>query len=250
MLSRSSDNDGLQAGRKERSSGGIISYSTCTRKQPLRRYGSTSGGTSLTATNLCFAGFFFPLLQPVLGVGGKGNGKTTDALAEFVDIYPTLCELAGLPLPKSLEGDSLVPLLNNPAGSVKSLAISQFPRKHGGVDYMGYTMRTARYRYVEWIVLRTGKTAFVEIYDHQNDPEENENIAVQPGREQLAKQLARTLWKKIPRPKAANSKKHGTSTISPKPVSLQAINDQQFRGRLDEPGMDFIEVDEVVGSGL
>ena len=133
--------------------------------------------------------------------GAKGNGQKTNALVEFVDIYPTLCELAGLPVPENLEGDSLSPLLKKPEGSVKPMAISQFRRRHRDEDYMGYAMRTDRYRYIEWILRRTGKTTCIEIYDHQNDPEENENIAAKPGQEALAKELSDMLWKKIPRPK-------------------------------------------------
>src|SRR6185436_11885480 len=50
-----------------------------------------------------------PLL--IRAPGAKANGQQSHALVEFVDIYPTLCELAGLPVPKTLEGKSLVPLL-------------------------------------------------------------------------------------------------------------------------------------------
>lgn len=55
------------------------------------------------------------------------RGKTTDALVELVDMYPTLTELAGLELPKHLEGQSFVPLLENPNKTWKGAAFSQFP---------------------------------------------------------------------------------------------------------------------------
>ena len=57
----------------------------------------------------------------------KNRGKSTNAIVELVDLYPTLCELAGLSKPSHLAGKSLVPLLNNPKGKGKKLAISQFP---------------------------------------------------------------------------------------------------------------------------
>ncbi|MGY8653227.1 MAG: sulfatase [Verrucomicrobiia bacterium] len=57
----------------------------------------------------------------------KARGKKTDALVELIDMYPTLCELAGLPLPKHLAGKSFVPLLSDPNQKWKSAAISQFP---------------------------------------------------------------------------------------------------------------------------
>ena len=74
-----------------------------------------------------------------------GRRQTADnrtALVEFVDIYPTLCELASLPIPKTLEGKSLAPLLTDASAKVKDAAFSQFPRNHEGRDYMGYAMRT------------------------------------------------------------------------------------------------------------
>lgn len=55
------------------------------------------------------------------------SGKGSRALVEFVDVYPTLCELAGLPLPSHLEGKSFAPLLNNPDQTWKPAAFSQFP---------------------------------------------------------------------------------------------------------------------------
>jgi iduronate 2-sulfatase len=55
------------------------------------------------------------------------RGKSTKALVELVDIYPSLCELAGLPLPEHLEGKSFVPLLNDPDQEWKTAAVSQFP---------------------------------------------------------------------------------------------------------------------------
>ena len=52
-----------------------------------------------------------PLIVKAPGIVG---GKKTDGLTEFIDIYPSLCELAGLPLASHLDGKSFVPLLKNP----------------------------------------------------------------------------------------------------------------------------------------
>ena len=105
--------------------------------------------------------------------GAKGNGKKANGLVEFVDIYPTLCDLAGLPVPKNLEGRSFRALLDNPAGKSKEAVFSQFLRfeRNFGKNYMGYAMRTDRYRYVEWRDHKTGLTEAVELYDHQTDPD-------------------------------------------------------------------------------
>ena len=65
----------------------------------------------------------------ILSVPGMKNaGKHTDALVEFVDIYPTLAELAGLPLPGHLEGTSFRPVLDDPNRPWKTAAFSQYPR--------------------------------------------------------------------------------------------------------------------------
>ena len=57
----------------------------------------------------------------------KQRGKGTDALVELVDLYPTLCDLAGLSSPMHLAGKSLLPLLGNPDVKGKQYAVSQFP---------------------------------------------------------------------------------------------------------------------------
>ena len=68
-----------------------------------------------------------PLLLSVPGM--KTAGKHTDALVEFVDIYPTLAELCGLPLPQHLEGASFVPVLRRSVDRPwKTAAFSQYPR--------------------------------------------------------------------------------------------------------------------------
>ena len=105
--------------------------------------------------------------------GMAARGQHTQALTEFVDIYPTLCELTGLELPEHLEGLSMAPLLKDPRRPWKKAAFSQYPR--GSI--MGYSLRTDRYRYTEWKHMDSGEVAARELYDHQNDPNENTNVA-------------------------------------------------------------------------
>ncbi|QDV18838.1 Choline-sulfatase [Gimesia panareensis] len=123
--------------------------------------------------------------------GMQAQGKTSEALVEFVDIYPTLCDLAGLPLPAHLEGTSFKPLLTNPQRPWKPAAFSQYPR--GRV--MGYSMKTDRYRYTEWQDRKSGKVMARELYDHQQDGAENENIAGKPDQKPVVKQLSVQLKK-------------------------------------------------------
>lgn len=120
-----------------------------------------------------------PLLLSVPGM--KHAGAKSKGLVEFVDIYPTLAELAGLPLPAHLEGASFKPLLDAPERPWKSAAFSQYPRPSGrtGVgQLMGYSMRTERYRFTVWVGRNDHtKIDAIELYDHQLDPQENFNVA-------------------------------------------------------------------------
>ncbi|HWA99872.1 MAG TPA: sulfatase [Pirellulales bacterium] len=129
-----------------------------------------------------------PLL--IAAPGLRTAGSTTESLAEFVDIYPTLAELCGLPLPSHLEGTSLKPVLLDPARSVKSGAFSQYPRPVEGRQLMGYSMRTDRYRLTRWVEREQPSEVFaVELYDEQTDPQENVNIAADPQQAQILAQL-------------------------------------------------------------
>ena len=117
--------------------------------------------------------------------GQAKTGTKTAALSEFVDVYPTLSELAGLPLPETLEGTSAVPLLNDPDRPWKTAAFSQYPRG----SRMGYSTRTDRYRYTRWQERQTGELYASELYDHQTDPAENKNLAGDPALAETIKKL-------------------------------------------------------------
>ncbi len=124
----------------------------------------------------------------IVKVPGKTNGQKSDALVESVDIYPTLCELAGLSAPTHLQGRSMLPLIANSNQSIKTAAWSQYPRGNGGNPLMGYAMRTDRYRYVRWQERTAQKVVAQELYDHQTDPDEMNNLAASvENRELVAK---------------------------------------------------------------
>lgn len=119
--------------------------------------------------------------------GGKA-GVATKALVEFVDVYPTLAELAALPPAEGLEGTSLVPLLADPGRPWKSAAFSQYPRER----VMGHSLRMDRWRYTEWA--EPGKPPVAEeLYDHEKDPDENENVAGRPENAATMEDLRRRL---------------------------------------------------------
>ena len=117
--------------------------------------------------------------------GQEKVGTKTDALVEFVDIYPTIVEACGLPKVEENAGRSLVPLLNNPKQEWAEAAFSQYPRGMGSHGYgMGYAMRTDRYRFVKWIAKKDGFTEY-ELYDLKDDPNETVNLAVDPANAEL-----------------------------------------------------------------
>lgn len=129
-------------------------------------------------------------------------GKRSRALVELVDIYQTICDVMGLELPDDnvpFDGNSLKPILEDPATIVKDVALSTFPRcAHKGMPiygqrghgadntclevertdftWMGYTMRTDRYRYTEWVRWNGSTLSPIwsdlkaaELYDHKDD---------------------------------------------------------------------------------
>lgn len=122
--------------------------------------------------------------------GLKSAGRKSRALTELVDVYPTLCEIAGLPTPGNLDGASLAGLFENPDQLWKRAVFSQHPREIPGLGPgMGYSMRTSRYRYTEWGALDSPyRTA--ELYDYKGQPLEIENLANQPEAKTLANGLA------------------------------------------------------------
>lgn len=103
-------------------------------------------------------------------------GTSTRSLVETVDIYPTLCELAGLPAPTGLDGSSFAATLHNSTAQTKDSIIHVYPRG----QLLGRAIRTVRHRLVEWKKPgAAADTAELELYDYDRDPLESTNIAVQ-----------------------------------------------------------------------
>lgn len=117
--------------------------------------------------------------------GMRVRGVSTRALVEFVDIYPTLVELAGLPLPDHLQGTSFAPLLQDPKQPWKDAALSQYPRG----TTTGRSIRTDRYRFTQWRS-KGGVVLARELYDHEeSDPLEVRNLAGDPAHAKTMKKL-------------------------------------------------------------
>lgn len=124
--------------------------------------------------------------------GAKGMGRATDALIEFVDLYPTLADYAGLEPPHRLSGTSLRAIFEDPAHPGKPAAYSQVNR--GGV--VGRSVRTPRHRYTEW---GPAGSDGVELYDHDLDGGEYHNLAATPEHADLRARLAALLERGFPK---------------------------------------------------
>ena len=114
-----------------------------------------------------------------------GNGTASPRIVEFIDIYPTLTEAAGIKTPTDLDGKSLAPLLENPIADWNGHAITQILRPADDrleTAVMGCSIRTDRWRYTEWAEGASG----VELYDHWADPMEFNNLALNPTKENRA----------------------------------------------------------------
>lgn len=110
----------------------------------------------------------------VIAAPGKAAGAVSRSLIESVDVYPTLATLAGLPLPKQIDGIDQSSVVRDPSIEVRSFATHVYPRS----SRIGRAIRTHRYRLVEW--KRPGEaadTADLELYDYEVDPLETKNIA-------------------------------------------------------------------------
>lgn len=141
----------------------------------------------------------------ILKIPGQSRSAVkTNAIVEFVDIYPTLCELAGLELPGHLQGTSFMPVIQDPSRQWKKGAITVWPLNRNDQEklIMGYSIQTNRYRYTEWIKESSGELMARDLFDHDRDPDENFNISNKPENGELINELSDLLkrgkgWREI-----------------------------------------------------
>lgn len=120
----------------------------------------------------------------IIHAPGFQGGLKTDALTELIDIYPTLCELTGVPIPEHVQGRSFVPLMKDPAQPWKDQAIGRFTA--------GDTIRTDEHRFTEYS--RRDAEPFARmLYDHRSDGEENFNVSEQPEQANVVNELTERL---------------------------------------------------------
>jgi iduronate 2-sulfatase len=140
-----------------------------------------------------------PLLIVAPGVTKKGS--VAPAPVSHLDLYPTLTELAGVKAPANIQGQSLVPLLKDPAAPGRGWALTQVARggagrpganaarAAAGKRFFGYSLRTPRWRYTEWNEGAEGR----ELYDHNADAKELTNLAEKPEHAQTVAELSTQL---------------------------------------------------------
>ena len=112
----------------------------------------------------------------VAGPGVSAKGRSSARVIEFLDLYPTLADLARVSPPPGLHGRSLTPLLRNPQAMWDHAALTQVRRGAGEGAFMGYSVRTDKWRYTEWDAGKRG----VELYNEVDDPNEMHNLAADP----------------------------------------------------------------------
>lgn len=117
----------------------------------------------------------------ILSAPNSKKGQVNSMPVELTDLFPTLCELAGIDVPEELDGVSLAPAVKKGKDDLREFAVSQYPR----ANHMGYALRTPRFRYVAWYkttgadlaVDSSSAPVATELYDYKNDPKETRNLA-------------------------------------------------------------------------
>ncbi len=128
-------------------------------------HGWNLGEHTLWCKHSCYeTSMQIPLIVSAPGIKG---GQRRSGLIESIDLYPSLCELAGLSLPEHLQGRSFAPLMQNPQADWKMAAVGRFGK--------GDTIRTDRFRFSAY-TNAAGKVISTMLYDHLTDPGENVNV--------------------------------------------------------------------------
>lgn len=129
-------------------------------------HGWNLGDHTLWCKHSCYeSSMQIPLIVRAPGIKG---GQRRTALIESIDVYPSLCKLAGLPSPKHLQGQSFAGLMHDPHADWKQAAVGRYRN--------GDTIRTDKFRFTEYTNPKGKRTARM-LYDHAGDPDENINIS-------------------------------------------------------------------------
>ena len=138
----------------------------------------------------------------------ENRGVKTDGMIELVDLFPSICELAGIDVPDYLQGVSFVPLTKDPELNWKHATFSQFHRRPkvsaDGKRYMGYSINTKKYHLISWYDWDSetgtrGEFKSNELYDKEFDRFETQNLAYRKDMRDVLTKLSNQLaegWRK------------------------------------------------------
>ncbi|MDX1283370.1 MAG: sulfatase [Draconibacterium sp.] len=118
---------------------------------------------------------------------GYSKGVKTNSITEFIDIYPSLCELCEVPLPGHLDGTSFVPALKNPKKSVKDYAYIRY--------HKGESIVSENFNYTEWYNYKIGKVDARMLYNLEKDPKENVNVSEEKAYKKTVSKMSSLLAK-------------------------------------------------------
>jgi choline-sulfatase len=125
----------------------------------------------------------------IIHTPGGLTGASTDALVQFVDLYPTLCDLAKLPKPKHVQGRSLKPVLNDPTAEVNEVLFARWNN--------GETIISKHFNYTQYYDRKTGVAKSSMLYDRRTDPAENVNVVNHPEFKPVVSMLSATIERHI-----------------------------------------------------
>ncbi len=156
----------------------------------------------------------------IVAPGLTKPGSRCERTVSLVDLYPTLCELAGLNIPPQVEGRSLVPLLKNPEAPWERPVVTTY-------GYMNHAVRSERYRYIRY------SDGGEELYDHHTDPLEWTNLADRPEYARVKEELARWLPQINRRegPRAGAEERSGRERPRKRAEALLASPDTSLAGQ-------------------
>lgn len=145
----------------------------------------------------------------IVAPGVAKPGTKCDAPVDYTNLYPTICELTGLPAPGHVKGASLTPLLKDPSAKWDGVAVCT----HGKGNH---AVRDAQWRYIRYA------DGGEELYDHSKDPHEWTNLAGEASMGDIKAKLAAALPKEEARP-AAGEKKKGGGKAKKKAGKIEAL---------------------------
>jgi uncharacterized sulfatase len=150
----------------------------------------------------------------VAGPGVSAKGRSSSRIVELLDLYPTLAELSGRAAPAGLQGRSLVPLLKDPGAAWNHAALTQVRRGSAENVYMGYSVRTEKWRFTVW----ADGTRGTELYDEAKDPNELRNLATDPSYRDTVAEMDRAL-RQLKQPSSAPANRPNIVWISNEDMS-------------------------------